>query len=446
MRGLRWLLVGWWLGAWALAAWAQNGGTSAPSVVPAPPKENTYVLGDSIAYGLSLDGFEAKLKARTGGEVRINFDGARSITTPGNQIKQSGLDAVEKDKDVIAQSQIIVLILGMNQMEANFAQAQQQLMARLKALAPKARYFWVDIGATIAPQVPGWNERNRTIYKNAPVLGYEVVSRYKAIFGPEADPLNITPGKTFADWPSEPGYGGPGNVHGMYAELGAALLQAIAPPPALSAACRRRLAQNVYVLGDSISYGLVLDGIEAKLEQQLGGKARISYDVGRSITHPGTSIGKTGLESLELDRGFINRSHVVVVVLGTNQSEPDFDQAQRAFVARLREINPRAQLYWVDIGATIATQAAGWSARNRTLYANAKELGYSVISRYKAIFGADADPLNIPPGRNFPGWISEEGFEGAPGNVHGMGDALSTALLQALPKPFAKISPGDCPP
>ncbi|MGQ0711923.1 MAG: SGNH/GDSL hydrolase family protein [Rhodoferax sp.] len=439
-------MVGWWLWAWSLGAGAQNGAAPASAGASAPPKENTYVLGDSIAWGLSLDGFEAKLKARTGGEVRINFDGARSITTPGNQIKQSALDAVEKDQGAIAQSQVIVLILGMNQMEGNFAQAQQQLMARLKAIAPRARYFWVDIGATIAPQVPGWNERNRAIYKNAPVLGYEVVSRYKAIFGPDADPLNITPGKNFADWPTEPGYGGPGNVHGMYAELGAALLQAIAPPAAPSAACRARLAQSSYVLGDSISYGLVLDGLEARLEQQLGGKARISYDVGRSITHPGTNIAKTGMESLELDRAFIARAGVVVVVLGTNQSEPDFDQAQRAFVARLREINPRAQLYWVDIGATIATQAAGWNARNRTIYANAKELGYSVISRYKAIFGADADPLNIPPGRNFPGWISEDGFEGAPGNVHGMGDVLSKAVLQALPKPFANLAPGACPP
>lgn len=432
----------WWMGVlfgwcWAALALAQG----APA-----QKENTYVLGDSIAWGLSLDGFDAKLKARTGGEVRINFDGARSITMPGNQIKQSALDAVEKDKELIAQSQIIVLILGMNQTEANFFQAQNQLMARLKALAPKARYIWVDIGATIAPQVPGWNERNKIIYANAPVLGYEVVSRYKVIFGPAADPLNIIPGKNFADWPSEPGYGGPGNVHGMYAELGAALIQAIAPPAPMTAACRSALAQNAYILGDSISFGLTLDGIEAKLEQQLGGKIKVSYDVGRSITHPGVNIAKTGMESLELDRAFIQTAHSVVVVLGTNQSEPDFDLAQRAFVARLREINPRAQLYWVDIGATIATQAAGWSARNRTIYANAKVLGYTVISRYKAIFGPGADPLNIPPGRNFPGWISEDGFDGAPGNVHGMGDVLSKAVMEALPKPFANLAPGACPP
>lgn len=432
-RLLRPLLI-WTL--WVLTAlW----GASSPALAA----DNVYVLGDSIAYGLSLDGLDAKLKTRLGGEVRINYDGARSITTPGNQIKKSALESVELDKDVIAKAQVVVLVLGMNQMEANFAESQAQLMQRLKAIAPKARYFWVDIGATIAPQANSWSARNKTIYDNAVPLGYSVVSRYKAIFGPSADPLNIKAGQNFPDWPTEEGYGGPGNIHGFYAELSQALVEGITQPARSVLACSRKGALNTYVLGDSISFGLHLDGLEAKLESQLGGSALISYDVGRSITAPGVTIKKSALESVELDSANIAKAHIIVIVLGTNQSEISFADAQVELMQKLRTLAPKAQYFWVDIGATIASQAQGWSERNRTIYANAEPLGYTVISRYKAIFGSAANPLKIVPGENFPGWITEPGY-GAPGNVHGMQDALARTVLQALPKPFANMPATGC--
>ena len=54
-----------------------------------------YVLGDSIANGLQIAGLEAQLQGQLGRPARINFDGGRSITTPGSQIKKSALDSVE---------------------------------------------------------------------------------------------------------------------------------------------------------------------------------------------------------------------------------------------------------------------------------------------------------------------------------------------------------------
>ena len=396
---------------------------------------SVYVLGDSIAHGLELDGFAAKLQARGAGEVRINRDGARSITTPGNQVMRSGLQAVDDDQAFIAQAKTIVIVLGMNQMEPSFDAAQKALMAKLKALAPKARYIWVDIGATIAPQAAGWSERNRLIYANAKPLGYEVVSRYQAIFGRQADPLRIEAGKNFSDWPTEQGYGGPGNVHGFYTELGQALINAIAGVQGPTEACKRLLGLDAYVLGDSIAYGLKLDGFEDKLRKQLGGDVWLSFDVGRSITQPGMSIGKSALQSVQDDRERIARAKVVVVVLGTNQSEASFEEAQVQLLQNLRQIAPLARYFWVDIGATIASQASGWSKRNKTIYGNAQPLNYTVVSRVKAIFGPDADPLNIKPGQNFPGWITEPGYN-SPGNVHGMASVLSQSLLAALPRPF----------
>ena len=405
--------------------------------------ENVYVLGDSIAYGLALDGLEGKLKARLGGEVHINYDGARSITTAGNQVKKSALESVELDKALIAKAQVIVIVLGMNQMEADFAQSQQLLMQRLKATAPSARYFWVDIGSTIAPQAASWSARNKVIYDKAATLGYQVVSRYRAIFGAGADPLNIQAGQNFPDWPTEEGYGGPGNIHGFYSELSQALVDGITGSSAASVSCNGKGALNTYVLGDSISYGLHLDALEAKLKSQLGGGAVISYDVGRSITTPGVTIKKSALESVDMDSAIVAKAQIIVIVLGTNQAEVSFADAQKLLMEKLRSIAPTARYFWVDIGATIASQAPAWSLRNRTIYANAAPLGYTVISRYKAIFGAAADPLNIVPGEPFPGWVSEPGFD-TPGNVHGMQEALSAAVLQALPKPFAGARPAGC--
>ncbi len=440
------LMVSIWIRAWlvracvflcaslGLTAAAQTTAITPPqkSATQTAAAQSVYVLGDSIAQGLMLDGFPTKLNARTPAQTRINFDGARSITTPGNQVARSGLDAVDDDRAFIATASTIVVVLGMNQMEPSFAAAQAALIAKLKAIAPKAKYFWVDIGATIAPQASAWSERNRIIYANAKPLGYQVVSRYQAIFGASADPLRIEPGKNFDGWASEPGYGGPGNVHGLYDRLSAALVDAIAPDPAT--ACQHPNALNAYVLGDSIAYGLQVIGFEPRLRAQLGGQLHVSADPGRSITAPGNLLRKSALDSVRDDAKRIASAKVVVVILGTNQTEGSFADAQQILMRELKALAPQARYYWVDIGATIADQAPGWSARNKTIYAQAPELGYEVVSRYKAIFGPNADPLNIPPGRNFPGWISELGYT-SPGNVHGMGAELGQALLNALPKP-----------
>ncbi len=406
---------------------------------------SVYVLGDSIAYGLHLDGLEGKLEKRLGSVAHISFDGARSLTTPGNQIKKTAFESVEADKNLIAEAKAIVIILGMNQQEESFVDSQDQLIKKLKSIAPNARYFWVDIGATIASQAVDWSWRNKVIYDNAKILGYEVISRYKAIFGDCADPLNIKPGQLFPGWESEPGYSGAGNVHGYHPELSKAIVDAVTnapkPPPitcpvSVSAPTptSTSTSTSTYVLGDSISYGLYKERLTIKLQNTLGGISKISYDGGRSITTPGSQIKKTALESVEIDKAYIATANIIIVVLGTNLVEKSFAESQKQLMDALKAIAPKAQYYWVDIGATIATQAQAWSARNKIIYDNAQPLGYTVISRYKAIFGPDADPLNITPGRNFPGWQTEPGF-GAPGNVHGMYAELTRLIVDTLAGP-----------
>lgn len=404
-----------------------------------PPSITSYVLGDSIAFGLHLDGLEEKLQKRLGGVSRVSFDGGRSISSPGNQIGMTAFDSIEADKQFIANAGVIVIILGMNPQEDSFEASQQQLMNKFMAIAPAAKYYWVDIGATASTHATIWNSRNKSIYDNAAGLGYSVISRYKAIFGKDADPLNITLGKNFPGWADEPGLEGSGNIHGYYPELSREILSSVSVTGAASSTSPNleswnKKPRSTYVLGDSIAYGLFLDGLEAKLKEKLGGASRISYDGGRSITTPGSQIQKSAMDSIEADRSFISTADVVILILGMNPGEESFDDSQRVLIEKMREISPVAHFFWVDIGATLSTHVVGWNARNRSIYGNAKKLGYTVISRYQSIFGPLADPLNISAGLNFPGWENEPGLNGS-GNIHGYYAELSRAVVEAVALP-----------
>lgn len=401
-------------------------------------RRSSYILGDSIAYGLFLDGLEAKLKGRLGGESHINYDGGRSITSRGNQIQKSALESVDIDQDLIASADHIVIILGMNPGEISFDESQRLLVEKLRSISPKAKIYWVDIGATAPSHVDIWNSRNRSIYENSSKLDYTVISRYKSIFGPSVDPLNISPGLNFPGWESEPGISGPGNIHGYYPELSQSIVKAIevsiaaiAKPKKIRTPCLREPQLSTYVLGDSIAFGLHKDRFALKIQSEFGGTTKISYDTGRSITTPGIQIRKSALDSVDLDKEYISKANLVIISLGTNQNEDSFANSQKQLMSKLLTLAPSAKYYWIDIGATIATQTTGWNTRNKAIYEQASVLGYSVVSRYKAIFGPDVDPLNITPGKNFPDMENEPGY-GAPGNVHGAYPALTEALLETI--------------
>jgi len=263
--------------------------------------------------------------------------------------------------------------------------------------------------------------------------------------------------------------GGPGNVHGYDLELVKAILAALAGtssaplsldkiPPRLNPAerpvrttCDRAPGWSSYLLGDSIIFGLHRDRMAIKLTAMLGGPVRISYDSGRSIVTPGNQIKKTALESVDLDQAYIANAKVIVIALGTNQLEPSFVESQRLLMQKLKALAPQARYYWIDIAATISTQAAGWSERNKVIYDNAPLLGYTVISRYKSLFGSEADPLNITPGLVFPGMVSEAGYSG-PGSVHGAYPELTEAILDVLsgvppyaPRGLSRPASANCP-
>lgn len=205
----------------------QEGKASTRAKICQTSPASTYVLADSLGMGLKYAGLEVTLRALLRGPQHISFDGGRSITTPGSHIQKSALESVYTDANLIAGAQVIIIVLGTNVLEDNFAESQAILIQKLKALAPKASYFWVDIGATMSTQAQRWTDRNKIIYEQAQPLGYQVISRYRAIFGPQADPLHIQPGQLFPGYQTEPGYGGEGNIHGYDLELSQAILDAL---------------------------------------------------------------------------------------------------------------------------------------------------------------------------------------------------------------------------
>ncbi len=211
------------------------------------------------------------------------------------------------------------------------------------------------------------------------------------------------------------------------------------PPPAAcgtspSGANSGAIGPNSYVLGDSISAGLHNDGIEVKLQAALGGTSTVNHDSGRSITQPGTEVKQSAINAADSDKLIIGKAGTIIVVLGTNPTDDPFSENLDLLYAKLKGYAPSAKIYWVDIGATRANTAAVWSARNKIIYDAAKTLGFTVISRYKAIFGQDKDPLNIQPGLAIPG---------SSDNVHGAYPQLSKAIVDSVTNNGSSVSGGS---
>lgn len=195
--------------------------TNTASNISTSGSNDAYIIGDSISYGLELDGIKGKLADKLGGNVTVNYDSGRTITSGGSQVGTSALDAVDNDKNVISQAGVVVIVLGTNLGDDPFLENMNELLEKLKSegYAPNATYYWVDIGANRSDNAEAWSERNRTIYDNAASAGYSVISRYKAIFGQDKDPLNIDSSLPFP--------GGGDSVHGAYSRLSEAIVNGV---------------------------------------------------------------------------------------------------------------------------------------------------------------------------------------------------------------------------
>lgn len=200
-----------------------------------------------------------------------------------------------------------------------------------------------------------------------------------------------------------------------------------APQPAEAAPAP--VTQSTYILGDSIGEGLHQDGLEQKLQVKTGGAVVIDYDSGRSITQPGTEKHQSALTAVDSDQEAIKSATNIVIELGTNPTDDPFADNFTALITKMKTLAPQAHFYVVDIGATRSNTVETWNQRNKVIYDNAGSMGYTVISRAKALFGNNTDPTNLPVGADIPG---------SSDHVHGGYDQLAQAIVNSLPsKPAA---------
>jgi len=171
---------------------------------PASPGQ-TWFMGDSLTYGLKDFGdLEAKLTAAGFTPNQVNDRGGRAITSDGGggpgQEAGNGLEAVENDAEFIKGSKNVVIALGTNdgniaggtkdQIISSFGKNHADLIGRVKALAPNAKIFWVDIAA-VGINKAGAEAINTVIYQKAQELGYTPISQFKYVWGDDQDPLQI---------------------------------------------------------------------------------------------------------------------------------------------------------------------------------------------------------------------------------------------------------------
>lgn len=200
------------------------------------PTGPIYWIGDSLSTGFLVSGgLQPKLEAAGYSPAFINANPGRSITQNGFSPGVNALSAVDADnKNVcpgatstsikkycsehnntynpIKDAKTIMLYIGTNpetDQTKSFSQLQQDLLAKLRAINPNARYIWADIAApgnyalatgvdslnfarlgnprtTLQDMINNFNDtrvrlfRNQvTIYANSIKLNYSVFSQYK---------------------------------------------------------------------------------------------------------------------------------------------------------------------------------------------------------------------------------------------------------------------------
>lgn len=109
------------------------------------------------------------------------------------------------------------------------------------------------------------------------------------------------------------------------------------------------IAGAVYMVGDSIAEGAKKDletAIKAKNTEVF-----INASSSRSITKAGTSEGykTSGLGAIQSDIDRIKNSKNVVISLGTNQRDSNFEESIKKMVEAVKAANPDANIFWVNV-------------------------------------------------------------------------------------------------
>lgn len=137
---------------------------------------------------------------------------------------------------------------------------------------------------------------------------------------------------------------------------------------------------SVYMLGDSITVR-AKDDLDAAFQAK-NAQDYINASVSRSITKPGVTDGfkTSGLDAVDGDKDRIKNAGTVIVALGTNQRDADFEASIKNLVNKIKSINPNANIYWVDVFSQGSSpNLVDRGSINSSIKSLADSLGYTVI-------------------------------------------------------------------
>lgn len=157
----------------------------------------------------------------------------------------------------------------------------------------------------------------------------------------------------------------------------------------------------VYVLGDSLTVRMKNAGLRQSFADQ-NWHSVISGVVGRAVA--ANSPSPSGLVQAGMDTASIKGASAVVLELGTNPqdgSTSDFAQDWKTLVGRIRVDNPKAHIYWVNIGNFDAPLVAENNRRDSLMTTLAPQWNVKIIDWRSVIMPhpewVNGDPMRIHP-------------------------------------------------
>jgi len=146
------------------------------NITPPVGGSGVYLLGDSISNQSKTE-LESEITAKGFIVKKINADPGRAISLDTYGSEPSGLQALDQDKDIVADSEIVVIELGTNSGAEDLNKQIPNLIAKVKEYNQAARILWVNLFYTSGT---GNASRNSIISKNAEASKFSIIDTTSA--------------------------------------------------------------------------------------------------------------------------------------------------------------------------------------------------------------------------------------------------------------------------
>lgn len=171
------------------------------AISPPVAGSKIYVLGDSIVNQSSAL-LKEQIELKEFVVSKINSDPGRAISLDTAGSEPSGLAAVDEDKDIIADSKVIVISLGTNSGTEDLKVQIPNLINKINGYNSTARIFWVNLFYNTNG---GATNRNNLITEAAATYNFSIINTVNANIELDTDNIhpsvdgNLTFAKTVAD-------------------------------------------------------------------------------------------------------------------------------------------------------------------------------------------------------------------------------------------------------